>query len=109
MACAPLAPPLRSGGVAVIIARLFGDWKNPKPMPQSAVRQAMSRLEASLPSRASPIRPPDRQIRPAPARMDAGYRSERRPDTSAIAATISGQGVISSPVSWRLRASWYSR
>jgi hypothetical protein len=36
------APPLRSRGVLVTIARLFGEPKNPKPKPQTIIRQTMS-------------------------------------------------------------------
>jgi hypothetical protein len=71
VACAPLAPPLRSRGVAPIIARLLGDWKKPKPMPHNAVRHAISRLMA-VGEQARPIRPVVSMIRPAPARMLAG-------------------------------------
>jgi hypothetical protein len=39
----PLAPPLRSGGALDINARKFGDWKKPKPKPQIAIRNTMSR------------------------------------------------------------------
>ena len=38
--CRPAAPPLRSRGALPMITRLLGDWKNPKPRPQIASRQA---------------------------------------------------------------------
>ena len=38
----PLPAPARSRGALAIISRLFGDWKNPKPMPHTASRQATS-------------------------------------------------------------------
>jgi hypothetical protein len=35
------APPLRSRGALLTMARLFGDWKNPNPNPQTTIRQMM--------------------------------------------------------------------
>jgi 2-methylcitrate dehydratase PrpD len=36
------APPLRSRGALLTMARLFGDWKNPNPKPETMIRQMMS-------------------------------------------------------------------
>src|SRR6185312_10621518 len=55
VASAPPAAPLRCMGAAVTMARLLGDWKKPKPRPQTAIRQAMSRLDA--PGRTADSRP----------------------------------------------------
>jgi hypothetical protein len=42
VACIPLAPPVLTGGAEVMIARLFGVLKKPKPRPHTVIRQTIS-------------------------------------------------------------------
>ncbi len=53
VASMPPAAPLRSIGAEDSMVRLFGDWKKPKPRPQTAIRQAIAADDASAGSSAS--------------------------------------------------------
>ena len=95
----PLALPLRSAGALDIKAFMFGAWKKPKPHPQMAMRQTISRTCGLAGSIASRIIPRLSKARPTPPRIPAGWRSDRRPAIGAMMATTSGQGVMKKPVS----------
>ena len=99
MASIPPAAPERGRGAALSMARLFGDWKKPKPRPQSAMRQAMARYPASAGSR--PAAPARRRAAPCRRRRARrpGSRSESRPAIGAASPSATGQGVIRRPVS----------
>ena len=71
MANMPLALPLRAGGAEVIRILLLGDWKRPKPKPQSISRQMISKCVASVVSMARVAVPKVREARPIPPRMPA--------------------------------------
>ncbi len=64
--------PLRSGGALDISACRLGDWKKPKPAPQTAMRTAMSATEGSAGSQASEARPALRTTRPPPPSAPEG-------------------------------------
>lgn len=44
----PLAPPERFVGAEAIIVLLLGVWKSPKPMPQTANRRQILRMDDSV-------------------------------------------------------------
>ena len=86
------------------MVRLFGDWKKPKPSPQTAIKPAIANVvcEGMRPSETSPrARTPS----PAPLRIGAEYLSANRPAKDAAIPAANGQGVIRSPVSTWLRCS----
>jgi hypothetical protein len=64
----PLAPPLRSGGVEVIIALLLGAWNRPKPKPHTARRQPMSSEEGASGKVRRSMKPRAKTARPMPPR-----------------------------------------
>ena len=66
------APPLHSRGALTMIARLFGDWKNPNPKPQMAIRQAISAVAGFAGNTASRRKPRVSVLRPTPPRVPAG-------------------------------------
>ena len=75
----PLAPPLRSGGAADISARKFGDWNRPKPMPQTAIRTAMSNTLGCAGSQARDAMPALNTAKPMPLSSPGGWRSDSLP------------------------------
>ena len=95
----PLAPPLRSGGAADISARKFGDWNSPKPMPQTAIRTAMSTTPGCAGSQARDAMPALNTAKSMPPSSPGGWRSDSLPASGAARATTIGHGVISRPVS----------
>jgi hypothetical protein len=72
VACIPLAAPARVGGADMMIARLFGVLKKPKPMPQISMRQTMSNVAGCAGSRLSRARPLAITARPQPPSSPAG-------------------------------------
>ena len=62
----PLAPPLRSGGAEVMMARILGDWKKPKPAPHSIMRQTMLYTDGWPGIKATETMPRHSKARPTP-------------------------------------------
>ena len=84
--CSPEAPPLRSGGALPMMSRLFGDWKNPKPRPQTASRQTSEAGPALPPSSATSARPGRHDHKPGAAEQAGTNRSASRPAIGAMTA-----------------------
>ena len=99
VASMPPAAPARSRGAEVSIIRLLGDWKKPKPRPQSTIRQPTSSGPAVIGITASETRP--RLNRPSPTAQSTAVdiRSASQPASGAISPTATGQGVMRRPVS----------
>ena len=102
VASMPLAEPLRSGGAEAISMLLLGDWKRPKPAPQSTSRQTMSPFDGCSGSQASSTSPTAMAVSPSPPSRPAWMRSTRMPATGATTMMMAGQAVISSPVATSL-------
>ena len=72
MLTTPPALPDRDRGTLVMIARLFGDWKNPNPSPQIVMRQTMSAVVGCAGSSATSTSPTARTASPTPPNTPAG-------------------------------------
>src|SRR5690349_812109 len=94
----PPAAPERGLGAALTIVRLLGDWKRPKPRPQTAIRHAMSKSLGDAPRRDRKNSPAAKMASPIPPRSPALNRSASLPAKGAATPTAIGHGVISSPV-----------
>ena len=98
VASMPLALPLLSGGAEAIRMLLLGDWKSPKPAPQSTSRHTMSPGTGCSGRNASRNSPAAMAVSPVPPSSPAWMRSMSIPATGATTMITAGHAVISSPV-----------
>ena len=80
------------------MARLLGDWKKPNPAPHRAMRQMISKCDASAFNRLNAISPQANSVSPKAPSTPAEYRSDKAPARGAANMVPSGHGVIKSPV-----------
>ena len=86
-----------------MIARKFGDWNSPNPIPHTAIRAMIPSWLGPAGNVAIKASPVDRITNPVPPRIAGLYRSESGPAIGAMIAVKTGQGVSSTPVSTALR------
>ena len=68
----PLAAPLLASGAEVTMVWLFGDWYSAKPLPASAIRQAISQCAGCSGIAASSHRPLANMAMPTPPSRPSG-------------------------------------
>ena len=108
VASIPPAAPERSRGAELKIVRLLGDWNKPKPIPHSAIRQAMSSVSGELPRRDSANKPAAKITSPTPPISPARARSARRPANGATTPSANRRESSAAPFR-RLRPHHWNR